>query len=71
MSEEVQSITEVEDLEPVDITIVSKILDKIVKSISNTTVRVIATCILYSGLATRRHSYNCFLCTLTRSVIIS
>ncbi len=68
LSEEVEAITEVEDLEPVDITIVSEILDNLVESISDTTVRVIATCILYTG--PRMYSCNCFLCTVTRSVII-
>ncbi len=50
MSAEVEAITEVEDLEPVDITIVSEVLDNLVESISDTTVRVVATCILYTGL---------------------
>ncbi len=49
-SEVVEAITEVEDLEPVDITIVSEILDNLVESISDTNVRVVATCILYTGL---------------------
>ncbi len=40
-SEEIEAITEVEDLEPVDITIVSKILGNLVESILDTTVRVV------------------------------
>ncbi len=64
----VEEITELEDLEPVDITIISEILDDLVEFISDTTVRVVATSILYAEL--QEGIYTAFPRTVTRFVII-